>query len=371
LINNSMKKYKNKKRKRLLFVKTFSITALVVSVVMLAGWFSLQSFDKPPSLPERTHKNKNKTVVNAAEPQLPAYETPDPDADDLLIGDGLYAPEGFTDADRKPLFYTFLIFGLDEGINTDTIMVASYDGVKKEANIIGIPRDGKVNVKRNLKKINAAYPAGRANGGGMDGVVDQLGREIKTVIGFVPDFYICVNFKAFVKMIDAIGGVNVNVPYDMVYDDPVQSLHVNIKKGEDRLLTGEQALHFARYRKGNSGYRTVSDYERIKNQQTIISATVNKLLQPVSILRIPEFISIFNENVSTNLKATDLLWFAKQITDISGGDALHSYTIPIAGSTGLPNYYELFDAGEIIELINQTINPFKKDIELKDIDIAS
>jgi anionic cell wall polymer biosynthesis LytR-Cps2A-Psr (LCP) family protein len=86
----------------------------------------------------------------------------------LLLGN-LPSPEGFTDDDRKELFYTFLLIGLDGGVNTDTIMVASYDAVKMEGNVISIPRDSLENVQRRVRKINAAYPAGTLFGGGRDG----------------------------------------------------------------------------------------------------------------------------------------------------------------------------------------------------------
>src|SRR5690606_21125987 len=118
-------------------------------------------------------------------------------------------------------------------------------------NIISVPRDSLVNVKRKVKKINAAYPAGNLNGGGKEGGINQLKRELKTIIGFVPDFYIGIDLDGFERIVDAVGGIDINVPIDMKYDDPTQDLHTNIKKGQ-QVLNGEDALKFARYRKGNN-----------------------------------------------------------------------------------------------------------------------
>ena len=151
----------------------------------------MKSWIKPPDSPD----------IEAA------FVTPEGNDEDMLIGGELYAPEGFTNDDRKELFFTFLIFGLDEGVNTDTIMVASYDGINNEAALINIPRDSLVNVKRNIKKINAAYPVGTLNGGGREGGINQLKREIKTIIGFIPDFYICIDLKAFKRTVAILSAI--------------------------------------------------------------------------------------------------------------------------------------------------------------------
>ena len=229
------------------FLKQFILFILVVSVTVYSGVMLAFSIVKP------------------FEDDNPAVPIPDGHLEDLLIGNGLPMPEGFSAEDRKEKFYTFLIVGTDMGYNTDTIMVGSYDGVSHSGHIIGIPRDSKMNVKRDVKKINAAFGAGTINGAGKEGGVKQLKREVKTIIGFEPDFHIVIDLKAFVKIIDVLGGVEVDVPINMRYDDPAQNLHIDIKKGFQR-LDGKNALLFSRYRNGNKGYVTISDYQRIENQ---------------------------------------------------------------------------------------------------------
>ena len=278
------------------------------------------------------------------------------------------APEGFTPADRKELCYTFLIVGIDEYNNTDTIMVASYDGVNHTSNVISIPRDCLVDVTRLIKKINAAYPTGALEGGGKAGGIAELQKEIKTIIGFIPDYYVLVNFEAVTQMVDAVGGIEADVPCNMIYDDPVQNLHINLMKGPQN-LDGAQALTFARYRKGNEGLNVISDYDRINNQQTVIKAVLNKLLTPGGILKASQFIQIFNDNVYSNLTSGNILWFAGEIKKINGTSALSAYTMPTGGSSGAPMYYELLDEKNVIDLVNKTINPYTKDIQEKDVDI--
>jgi len=350
-----------------LFIKTFLITISVFALVVFAGWLTLRKAIQPPVIAESNNsvaKTDENNTLNEA-----AFIVPEADEADKSIGDDRTAPVGFTRDDRKELFYTFLIFGLDKGVNSDTIMVAAYDGAEKKGYVIGIPRDSKVNVKRRVKKINAAYPSGTLNGGGRSGGIEQLKREIQTIIGFTPDYYVCVDLNAFVRLVDALGGVEVNVPFNMRYDDPVQKLHINIAQGLQK-LSGEDALKFARYRLGNNSKNNITDYQRIENQQAVIKAVIDQLLKPASLLKLPEFVDIFLENVHTDMEIDDALWFALELNKIKGTDALETHTMPTTGSSGLPDWYELLDEAAVVELINKTINPFVKDIEAKDIDIT-
>lgn len=359
LSNNSKMRIKSRKKK-ISFIRILAvITVLIVSFVIIA-----KSRIKPPTIPQ----GNGDDVTNYDDI---AFITPEENKDDMLIGNNLDGPEGFTMEDRKDQFYTFLILGLDKGTNTDTIMVASYDGVNKEGNVISIPRDSLVNVKRKVKKINAAYPAGILTGGvGIEGGINQLKREIKTIIGFVPDFYVGIDLDGFEKIVDAVGGIEIDVPIYMQYDDPTQNLHTDIKKG-NQVLNGENALKFARYRKGNNSKNTISDYQRMENQQTVIKAILSKLLKPSNILKIPEFIQIFNDNIYSDIKAENMLWFANQLNNIRGTEALSTHTMPTTGTSGLPMYYEYLDQEGILELINDSINPYKKDIKDIHLDIIT
>ncbi len=367
--NLRIKRPKEKKEYIKFFIKTLFIIVIVFSFVIVGSLAAIRSFIKPPSIPSDNEYNLPiiDVDIDSGEDDV-AFLVPDGEDEDMHIGNGLIAPEGFTSSDRKDLFYTFLIVGMDGGINTDTIMVASYDAVNEEANIIGIPRDTLVNVKRKVKKINAAYPVGTLNGGGKEGGIEQLKREIKTIVGFVPDFYVCIDLNAFVKIVDAVGGVSVNVPFKMVYDDPAQDLHINLEEGEQH-LNGKDALTFARYRQDNERIKVITDYERIEHQQMVIKAVLVELMKPQNILKVPQFIDIFNENVYSDIKVENMLWFAEQFNKIKGTEALSTYTIPTIGTSGKPSYYEYLDEAGIIELVNTTVNPYKKDIEVKDLDI--
>ena len=263
--------------------------------------------------------------------------------------------------ERRPNFYTFLIYGLDDGNNADTIMVAAFDGNTRNAYIIGLTRDMRVDVDRAVgrSKLVASYAAGRANGGGHEGGISRLKYEVSTLIGFQPDFYMSVRYAAFVRLINAIGGVQIHVPFHMYYSDPCQDLFINIPAGTQR-LNGQQALNFARFRQGNEGHRGVTDFQRMSNQQAVISAAVDEILSPRTITRIPELLSIYRDNVITDLDYGELAWFANDIR-VNGLGTLYTYNLPSA-RTERRGWYEIPDKEGILELVNRTINPFTIDI---------
>ena len=351
--NGNGKKTVNKKA---LFIKSFLISFIIFAGIIVAGALALLNSAKPPVPPDPSNFD------SAFYPR----ET----NDDKGNGSGVFLPEGFSLSDRKDAFYTFLLVGLDEGVQTDTIIVASYDGVSGAANLVSVPRDCLVNVSRRTKKINAAYGTGTLNGG-RDGGIAQLRRELKTIIGFVPDYYVLIDLNAFRKIIDTIDGVEINVPFYMEYDDPDQDLHIRIPRGVQTLY-GKDALHFARYRQGNPGgpSPTISDYKRIENQQQVIKAVLDKLIKPSNIAKIPEFLDIFNTYVHSDVKPDDMLWFIGELKKIKDTGMLTTHTLPTIDGVRLDNIsYELLDEAGILELVNTTINPYKKDIEAKDIDI--
>ena len=262
---------------------------------------------------------------------------------------------------RQDNFYTFLIFGLDEGNRTDTIMVGSIDTRRGQGHIVGIPRDTQVDAQRRVRKINVAYPAGNLHGGGHEGGVAQLKQEVSTLLGFVPDFYISLTMDIVIEIIDTIGGVEVYVPFHMRYTDPHQNLHIDIQPGL-QTLDGQNAMNFARYRLGDSGHRTISDHQRIEHQQQVLEAVLVSLLRPANIPRIPSLVRLTNDMLNTDLDQRHLFWFGQQFIMPHNSFELETHSLPIRGNTGRAPWYEYPDQQGILDLVNSTINPFTTDI---------
>jgi len=372
------------KKFNILFSKSFLITLVIALLVVGVGavtWRSIMT--QPLSIPElSTQPFFNPYYVVQNQPQnqdeiqrdtidTPAFDVVEPHPEDALINIVEESPFVFVgggDWVRKSDFFTFLIFGFDEGLNTDTIMVAAFDALTRQAYIISIPRDTRVDVRRNVQRINSAYPVGlRFGDNGHASGVDQLKREVQTIIGFRPDFYVSVEEEAFVRLIDAVGGVYINVPFHMRYNDPSQDLIINIPAGH-QLLDGENALHFVRYRLGNDRNQTISDMQRMQHQQYLLNAVMQQMMSPRMITQIPELISTYREHVSTDLTLIQLGWLAEQFMT-GGGITLHTYNYPTT-SQRLTHWYEIPIANQALELINRTINPFIRDITMANLQLA-
>ena len=116
------------------------------------------------------------------------------------------------------------------------------NNIDKRVSVLQIPRDTKVDNKRSDKKINSAYFSG----------IDVMKREVESVTGLSTDFFATITFDAFKEIVDALGGVTVDVPIDMNYHDPVQGLVIELEAGKQK-LDGEHAMMFMRFRKNDDG----------------------------------------------------------------------------------------------------------------------
>lgn len=201
-------------------------------------------------------------------------------------------------------FINVVVAGLDsDGYRTDIIMVAQLNKGLKEAHILQIPRDTRVETKREDKKINSVYAFGKEA---------ELFNIIKNKFGINADKFVLINLKGFRALIDEIGGVYVNVPIDMKYDDPAQNLTINLNKG-NQLLDGSKAEMFVRFRKNNdgSGYPD-GDLGRICAQKAFYNAVLDKVISPSSITKLPKFINLFKTYVKTNIKPDDTMELMKE-----------------------------------------------------------
>jgi len=344
------------------FILSFSITLVVLVAVAGGAYAALRMSIRPPEIEEYVEvfiPIPRPEVRNPA--SVPQHNNTSGEGNIDTPSDE-FSPEYETHIfRRRPNFYTFLIYGLDSGVNVDTIMVAAFDADAGSAYLISLPRDTRVDVDRRvgLRKLSASYAFGQAQGRGHEGGIYRLKNEVATLIGFRPDFYVGIDERAFIRLIDGIGGVEVNVPFHMRYDDPYQNLHINLPAGR-RVLTGQQAMHFARFRLANEGYRGVTDFQRAGHQQQIISAAVQELLSPRTITLVPELVRIYREHVRTNLSPLEIAWFVEQVPGLSA-DLLSTYTLPMA-RTVRQGWYEIPNQDEVLELINRTINPFMQEI---------
>lgn len=343
------------------FIITFAITFVLVSSIAVGAYATMRTWVTAPEIPTQQAvtihiEQPTTTQTNTSTIDVEDDAEPEPDFDGVL-------PVVEALMDRKPYFFTFLIFGLDKSMQADAIMVGSIDAVANEINVISIPRDTLVDVNRRVRKPSNAYASGRFGGRDHASGVNQLKVEVSRLTGIRPDFYVQLDFEAFERVVDTIGGVSVNIPFHMRYTDPHQDLMIDLPAGE-QLLSGEQALHFARFRQSDRGFTAITDYQRMENQQYLLTALFRELISPMTILRFPEFLRIYSDHVNTDLEYRNMAWFASRFTSGPGFNIsnFNTYTLPIRGTSGAPYWYELPDRNGILELVNRTINPFQQDI---------
>ena len=278
---------------------------------------------------------------------------------------------------RKDYTYTFLLAASDQSSgNTDTMMVATYDTVAQKVGLVSLPRDTMIDgVKESngkaFHKLNSMYAY---NG------IDGLRAEVSKILGFPIDFYVKVDTKAFVQLVDAVGGVDFYVPVDMSYDDPTQDLHIHYSEGMQH-LTGKDALKVARCRQnsyiGDDGkvhtydIYNGADIGRTETQRDLLVAVMMKALtQP---LNFPTYYDIFLENVETNLTVSDLAYFADKALKFDFSTGITTSVLPGDGMVtykGWTYCYELYP-DQVLELINtQGLNPYTTDITPDMLDIV-
>ena len=293
-------------------------------------------------------------------PSGPAAPDPDPSA--------AQEPENPEDdarplssEERKEHFYTVLMAGLDdENGGSDTNLLMALDAENGTINVVSLPRDTLLNVSWSVKKLNNAYHHGG---------ISQTRTEVSRLLGIPVDYYVTVDLRAFVELVDAIDGVDFDIPVDMDYDDPEQDLHIHFKKGP-RHLTGQQALEVVRWRQNNdgTGYAT-ADIGRIGTQQAFLTAVARQTLQVSNVDKIPEMAEIFSKRVETDLKLANLIWIGEQALSM-GSDSIAFHTLPGDGAGYYKggSYYVLDPEG-VLELIDTYFNPYRRPLTREDMDI--
>ena len=261
------------------------------------------------------------------------------------------------EAGRREDVYTFLLVGRDDagGGNTDTIMVGCYDVPNGTLDVLSIYRDTLVDVPWEIKKINSVY-----NNTGMEGLLE----EVRDLIGYIPDYYFVMEMDIVAQLVDAMGGVDYDVPYDMHYDDPTQDLHIHYDAGMQH-LTGEDAVKVLRWRQNNSGPKlSVGDVGRVEVQQSFMKAMIGQALSFSTLTNIKEIAHIVDTNLDSNLTYGEMVWFGEPALFLQeDGTRFHSLPGDYTGSLWSQTYqnyqsYVFVNDGALLDIINNHMNPY-------------
>lgn len=281
-------------------------------------------------------------------------------------GSGTEADEGQQgpQLQRKDATWTFLLFAEDQvSGNTDTIMACTYDTVDQRVGLVSIPRDTLVDRPGwKYHRINAAFPSGNVVYP-PDGGIQELMETASEVLGIPLDHYVLVDTRIFVEIVDAVGGVDFNVPVHMSYDDPLQDLHIHFEPGVQH-LDGQQALQVVRCRKNSDGpggaiYDAYPDADigRTRTQQEMVKAIAKKVLSKPQ--KVGEYAELLSRYVKTDLSLGNVLWFVEPALKFDFAN-LTTATLPGNGSAtyrGSTSLYAL-DVEGSLAIINDCLNPY-------------
>ena len=193
----------------------------------------------------------------------------------------------------------------DDPGRSDTLLVMTIDTESREASIISVPRDTRVRVKGlGWDKVNHAY---------LVGGVALTRQTTENFLGIPMDYYAKINLESFGRIVDAIGGVTIDVEKRMQYEDSWDHYVIDLKPGVQR-LDGRTALQYVRYRDEEG------DIGRVARQQKFIKAVVMEISSPAIILKAPSLIREVFSSLDTDIPAALMLGLARKLKDgLSGG----------------------------------------------------
>jgi polyisoprenyl-teichoic acid--peptidoglycan teichoic acid transferase len=347
-----MRSMNGKQRAGILFRKRGRWATVFVLVFFgLAVWFlpsliqnSLPGGEGPNAAPavlaaeksslQDSSPNQSPTVkTESSEPNLSSPRTPRPLRDIEPAGDPVpvYFPTPLAwDGSRR---VNILVLGLDYGewdnpdrdgpSRTDTLLVLTIDPHTFEAGMLSIPRDLTVDMPGiiNPNKINTAHRFGEYYNlpGGGPGLAM---RTVEDLLGVPIDYYVRIDFYAFERIIDEIGGVELEIPKEIKVDPLGPENTIPLEPGLQH-LDGPVALAYARARNTPGG-----DFDRAGRQQQVILAVRERVMKlrmlPLLVFKAPRLYRELNNGIQTNLpldKAVRLAWLARnvEIEDIQTG----------------------------------------------------
>ena len=228
--------------------------------------------------------------------------------------------------ERLSLKKNIIVLGVDERAEehdvgrSDTLFVVMFDTKNKAASLLSVPRDTRVRIKgHGWDKINHAYAYG--------------GRELtqkttEELLGIKINNYVMVDFKGFVGLVDAIGGVDINVEKNMYYYDTWDGFKIDLKKGMQH-MDGKTAIQYVRYRDEEG------DIGRIRRQQHFIMAVYDRITSANMLLHIPGLAKQLTNMVKTDLPLTDMVDLGRALHAMVKAKGLAMATVP-----GTPEYID-------------------------------
>ncbi len=252
---------------------------VIALVLIVAGWKAYQTYHQL----DKMSKPEDESRFNQIETK-PEYKPPE-----------------WTGTERVNVL---LLGGDERGLRkgevarSDSMLVVSFDPPTKRIHLFSVLRDTYVSIPEHGKgRINTAITLGRPELA-MKTVGELLDLDIQ--------YYVYVDFQGFIKLVDALGGIDFYVEKDMRYTDAADGheYDIDLKKGQQH-LDGEKALQYVRFR-----HDAMSDYTRTERQRNFLKAVAERMQTGWNLIRLPEVLSSFTPYVETNMSPQDMLKLA-------------------------------------------------------------
>lgn len=206
---------------------------------------------------------------------------------------------------------------LNMGTRSDTMILLNLDLKNRNIRFMSIPRDTWVEVPgHSFTKINATINQDFYTDGGVALTLKTVEKLVESDV----KLFVQLDFEAFKKVVDAIGGVDLKVEKDMVYVDPTDGTNINLKEGM-QTLDGDKALQYVRFRHDAQGdFARDSEgvvYGRVSRQMHFMWALARKLSATRNLLVVNQIINIATKYTETNLDSSELLKLAMMFRDIN------------------------------------------------------
>lgn len=251
--------------------------------------------------------------------------------------------------------FSVLIMGIEDyatdGQNgrTDSLMFATINPKTKNVSLMSIPRDSRVTIagKNKKDKINAAHAYG-----GEKMALDTVENFLRVPV----DHYVKIDFKGFKGIVDAVGGITVDVPFNFEERSDIDYYKlIQFKQGQQE-LNGEEALAYVRMRKQDPN----GDYGRAARQRQVLAAVVHKLNSASTVFKIKDLAEVVGKYVKTDIPVSDGLALYNKL---SGFDPSNIKTIKLEGEDKKLNdiYYFIPDEMSVQNVRNEILKNLGQD----------
>lgn len=212
-----------------------------------------------------------------------------------------------------------MIIGVAKGL-ADSMMLASFNPETKNVDIFSIPRDTYYYREGHngtaQRKINASYGSGGA---------DEVVKSVQGLTGVTIHYYVQIDYEAVEHIVDAIGGLEVEVPTYMDYDDPADDLHIHFEEGQV-ISEGKDIVKILRWRKNNKGGGE-GDLGRIKRQQEVVKLGIQKILKGNLVMNFMKLQGPIKQYVKTNMSAEQMMGYIVKAKSVKS-ENMKFLTIP-------------------------------------------